>query len=153
MVAFYVYIPAIILGLWQLTERSRMEKHAKLRQRLKQVPQCIPRSMVMFAGITTGAFLFRAVWFFGRGTKVLSTQGGGSCRAGTQCWEQLLSSLCNRISQTLFFAAFAIIGEIDLGRARPLHAEPNARRFLRPLRPRAGPPHRAIPRPRAQLRS
>ncbi|KAA0155131.1 hypothetical protein FNF29_01882 [Cafeteria roenbergensis] len=111
MVSFYLYIPAIVFAVWQFTERSRMERHARLQQRLQQVPQCIPRSMPVFAGLVAASFVFRALWFFARGTDILGTQdpGASSCRSGLHCAEQILASFFNRLGQTIFFAAFAII--------------------------------------------
>lgn len=113
MVSFYLYIPAIVFAVWQFTERSRMERHARLQQRLQQVPQCIPRSMPVFAGLVAASFVLRALWFFARGTDILGTQdpGASTCRSGLHCAEQILASFFNRLGQTIFFAAFAIIGE------------------------------------------
>lgn len=113
MIAFYFYLPALCLAIWQFTERSRLERHSRLKSKLEQVPQCIPRSMPRFAMLLAASFALRAGWLFARGTNILGTQdkGASSCRAGWACGEQIFASFLNRLGQTLFFGAFAIIGE------------------------------------------
>jgi hypothetical protein len=111
MIASYLYIPAILVAVWQFNERSRMERHSRLRDKLAQVPQCVPRSMARFSQLILVSLLLRGFWFFARGTDILGTQSGSSCRSGWSCGEQLVASLLNRMSQTLFFAGFSIIGE------------------------------------------